>query len=262
LFALQNALKYDVADAPDCGLKGACATMDFSALSWSEEELFAYRALCGPFGIPLPPAPLREATGTTTIGDFLSIGETWAQNCYPYLPSSPHVLDIGCGCGKMARFLVAHPTLQYIGLDILHPAITWAREAFRHYANRFQFEHVDIWSSLYNPRGSLDPLTFRFPLNDASVNFVICGSLFTHLLENELRHYLSEIGRCLESGGKLIASIHIEPKDSLDFSGEASRIDMTKDFWIQCCKVYGLSVHRDLGNLYGQQVYIMQASAA
>jgi SAM-dependent methyltransferase len=235
---------------------------DFEDIRPSAAELATAREISGPFGIPLPPRELRAATGPTEVGDFLRIGEVWAQNCYPFLPPDPAVLDVGCGCGKMARFLVAHPTLRYVGIDVLEPSIAWARDAFAHYADRFTFQHIDVFSDLYNKRGTIPPGNFQFPFEVGTFDLAICGSLFTHLLKGELHRYLSQICRCLKPEGRMIASIHVEPATGTEFSGNSARIDMTEAFWLRTCKQHGLALHEPLGGLYGQMTYVMAKTAA
>jgi SAM-dependent methyltransferase len=83
-----------------------------------------------PFALPIPNVPLREASSIGELGAFLAIGEAWADMVSHFLPESPVVLDLGCGCGKLARFLYLHPTLRYIGVDLFLPAIAWCRRAF------------------------------------------------------------------------------------------------------------------------------------
>lgn len=211
-----------------------------------------------PHGIPVPPEPLRAASGPQSASDFLAIGEAWAANAIASMHGGARVLDVGCGCGKMARHLVLDRSISYHGIDVLRPAIDWATAAFAAYAERFRFTHIDVRSTWYNPDGKWLSTEFCFPFGDRSFDFVICGSLFTHLLEKEMRHYLAEIARCLKPAGRMMASIHTSPEQGQSFSGTVYQIDMTPDYWMTACREIGLSLRSDLGNIWGQQVYLME----
>ena len=66
--------------------------------------------------IPLPNSRLMDSTGSPTIENFLVVGDAWSQVVAGYIEESAVILDIGCGCGKTARFLSRHP---HISLYIL-----------------------------------------------------------------------------------------------------------------------------------------------
>lgn len=128
----------------------------------------------------------------------------------------PHhrVLDIGCGIGNLALGLAGYLTGEYHGFDIRRDAIAWCQ---RHITSRhpgFRFHHADLASVAYNSRGRLDAARFRFPLPDASVDYVFLGSVFTHLLPDAVEHYVREIGRLLTPGGLCVASCFLLNDDT------------------------------------------------
>lgn len=211
------------------------------------------------YALPIPDAGLRAASSVADLGMWMAIGEAWAQVSLHFLPNrEPVVVDIGCGCGKMARFLLAHPRLRYIGLDVYEPAIVWSRSAFEPlYGNRARFMRLDVYSELYNPSGQVSAETVELPFDDGSLDFVICGSLFTHLLESEMDRYLAEISRVLRPGGRMLASIHNEPAPGQTFSGDVLRIDMTNERFLAGCNVAGLIQSVYVGNLYGQHAFVV-----
>jgi hypothetical protein len=61
-----------------------------------------------PFALPIPNVPLRDTSSTSELGAFLAIGEAWADLVSHFLPKTqtPVVLDLGCGCGKLAGFYI------------------------------------------------------------------------------------------------------------------------------------------------------------
>jgi len=211
-----------------------------------------------PYSLELPNSYLREASSVSDLGIWYSIGEAWAQIATNFIVSDePTVLDLGCGCGKMARFFYLNPKLRYIGLDIFKPSILWCQKAFEN-VPRFRFEHLDVRSKLYNPQGSLDGATVKLPVLDSSVDMIICGSLFTHLLEPEFYHYMSEITRILNSQGTALVSIHDRPPTGMRFSGDVTRIDIAPEYFSEIVTSYDLQVRHHIGNVFGQQVYLLE----
>jgi SAM-dependent methyltransferase len=206
--------------------------------------------------VDIPNAALRESSSDADLGNFYAVGEAWAQLAMSLAPTStPRIVDVGCGCGKMARFFVVNPAIQYCGLDVFGPAIAWCCEAFQHFPN-FRFEHLDVYSSVYNANGTMPPENTVLPVDDGTADVVICASLFTHLLEAAFVRYLSEIARILAPNGRAVVSIHDEPKDDA-FSGDAARIDMDRSFFVDKVTPTGLRVNTRVGAVYGQQVYVL-----
>lgn len=208
-----------------------------------------------PRSIPIPNEILREASSIGDLSSFYAIGEAWSHLVTHYLPENPKVLDLGCGCGKLARFLFNNPNLSYVGIDIYLPSIKWCQHAFSGENDRFRFEHYDGYSALYNPHGKVSPTEYRLPLDDESVDMIVCASLFTHLYENDAKHYLSEIFRVAKKGGQAIISIHVEPSNNQVFSGDESRIDIAPEYFKKLCELAQLKTAEEIGLVYGQSVF-------
>lgn len=207
-----------------------------------------------PHGLPTPAYALRSSAGPGDLAMFLGIGEAWAQLVSRFLPTAPLVLDLGCGCGKLARFLHLNPSLRYVGIDLFLPSILWCRRAFAEAGDRFRFEHFDGYSAEYNPEGRVQVADYRLPLADDTVDMAVCGSLFTHLLEPDAVHYLAEIQRVLRPSGQALISIHTEPPPGAPFSGHEGRIDVDEDYFLQLCRQAGLELTERIGLVYGQLV--------
>ncbi len=130
-----------------------------------------------------------------------------------------NILDIGCGCGRFAfvlrefHFHGREFTGRYTGIDVDAEMLDWCRGRFP--AERFRWLQVDASSAVYAPRseGAGAPATQsgskRFDVADASQDFVLANSLFTHLLEDDLRSYIREAGRVLRPGGHLQFSVFL-----------------------------------------------------
>ncbi len=99
------------------------------------------------------------------------------------LKPTDSVLDVGCGAGRMAYGLVNYlaQSSRYEGFDTIPEFITWAQQEISTRYPNFQFQHVPIYNSLYNPSGHLKPTEFIFPYEDASFEFVFLTSVFTHM---------------------------------------------------------------------------------
>lgn len=214
-----------------------------------------------PHSISIPNHALREASSVGDLGFWYAIGEAWAQVALSFLPPSPRILDLGCGSGKMARFFVYIPGVRYLGLDVYQPAIYWCNREFTRFADRFRFEHLDVVSELYNPTGTMQGTNVRLPVDDASMDVVICGSLFTHLPEPVFRHYLAELRRCLAAQGTALVSLHTEPANGR-FDGNEARIDVSETTFAQFCAEAGLRIGSRIGNVYGQQVFALRRTEA
>ncbi|MGO9881805.1 MAG: class I SAM-dependent methyltransferase [Solirubrobacteraceae bacterium] len=141
-----------------------------------------------------------RSTGDEFLGHFRSLGG---------LKASDRVLDIGCGIGRMARVLVPvlrAPPGSYDGFDVSQTGIDWCRAHYPQNRAPFRFKYVDIHHPEYNPRGSGDAEHLRFPYDDASFDLAIATSVFTHLLDGAVTHYLQETVRVLAPGGRLFCT--------------------------------------------------------
>ncbi|WP_409524934.1 class I SAM-dependent methyltransferase [Nitrincola sp. MINF-07-Sa-05] len=186
--------------------------------------------------------------------------------------SEPTVLDIGCGVGKMARFLAINPALRYIGFDIYLPAIKWCQREFaRVYGDRFRFEHFDGHSSMYNPGGTVKVQDYRFPVGDDSIDLAIGASIFTHLYEEDMRHYFVETVRVLRAGGVAVFSIHTLDEVGAFFPdsqgvgernifGNEQVMLIDKAYFISIGKEHGLRLLDAPGRLCGQELIVFQKS--
>lgn len=209
-----------------------------------------------PGTLPLPVARMREGTSIADLGKWMVLGETFAHMAARIAPvGQPRYVDIGCGCGKMARFLTLDRGCSYLGIDIHKAAIDWSNEAFADQP-RFDFVHLDVDSPIANPDGVLDPATVRLPCEDGQADVVLCGSLFTHLTEPVFIHYMEEIERLLSPVGRALISIHNEPADGR-FSGDVPRIDISEAYFREIVEASGLVVVERIGFWLGQIVFVI-----
>ncbi len=116
----------------------------------------------------------------------------------------PHhsVLDIGSGIGRIAlpltRFLSENG--RYEGFDVVKKGVDWCQQQITARFPNFQFRYISLENDLYRSDGG-SASNFRFPYPDASFDFAIANSVFTHMLPDEVDNYLGELYRVLRPGG-------------------------------------------------------------
>ena len=162
----------------------------------------------------LPPYSLRRFVGGGT--GFVQVGRWFLSEFRRLLllHEGCRILDVGCGCGRLAAVFAKDPELvelgvSYTGMDIDHDSIDWCRHHITPLNSSFRFYHADLHNSVYNPEGALDPSTYRFPHDDGSFDLIVATSLFTHLLEPEAAHYLGEMARLVSAQALIYASFFL-----------------------------------------------------
>ena len=156
---------------------------------------------------------------------WAGVAENHMRTYAKYAPIEPyhHVLEIGCGVGRDAIPLTKRlgPDGSYTGVDIMHDCINWCRTHITPKHANFTFLATDIQSADYNPTGSLKTVQYELPLADASIDRVILQSVFTHLLADEITHYLSQFRRVLRDGGLVCATCFLIDVETLDLARTA-----------------------------------------
>lgn len=124
-----------------------------------------------------------------------------------FCTSTSDVVELGCGCGRIARALNA-PWWDawfegtYVGVDIDNEMIEYCRNNFP--VERFKFILSPHKSATYSPNklDATSPTPTEFIIAEPnSKDFVYSLSLYTHLLEAEVIDYLQKIYRILREGG-------------------------------------------------------------
>ena len=154
----------------------------------------------------LPPLWLRRHAGA--VAKFESSAREMASflDDIGVLSREDDVLDIGCGAGAMAAELAGRLGVRrrYVGFDVHEPSVLWCRRRFAR-DPRFAFDVARVASPYGNSSGP--PATsYRFPMRDGEAGLVVAKSVFTHLLEPEARHYLSEMRRVLRPGRSAVVT--------------------------------------------------------
>lgn len=127
------------------------------------------------------------------------------------LKPNERVLDVGCGIGRIAMPLTRYMNSSgvYEGFDIMPQAIEWCQEQITPKHPNFRFQVADIYSAYYNPEGSAQAANFVFPYADNSFDVVFLTSIFTHMLPQDVEHYLREIARVLTPQGRAMFTVFL-----------------------------------------------------
>jgi SAM-dependent methyltransferase len=90
------------------------------------------------------------------------------------LKSTDHVLEIGCGVGRIALPLARYlgPAARYEGLDIVRVPVRWCQEHITPRYPAFRFVHADIYNSSYNREGRIQARDYVFPYSERAFDFV------------------------------------------------------------------------------------------
>jgi SAM-dependent methyltransferase len=153
-----------------------------------------------------PPARLVQNIGG---GDFVEAGREFMGYFIDLakLQPSASVLDIGCGCGRMAVPLTRYLTSgSYRGFDIDPRGVAWCTKMVTPRFPNFRFEQADVYNKVYNQAGKHPASAYRFPYADRDFDFVCLTSVFTHMLWPDMANYLREIVRTLKPGGTCLCT--------------------------------------------------------
>jgi len=161
--------------------------------------------------VPLPPFEMRQLVGPTDEAAFENPGGLPLFG----LPAErfEHVLDFGCGCGRLARQMlqqVPRPR-RYTGFDLHAGMIRWCSMNLAPLAPGFSFLHHDVANAGFNP-GPRKPPFLPMPAESGSISLLIALSVFTHTIQPHAEHYLREAARVLRPDGEMYATVFLFEK--------------------------------------------------
>lgn len=168
------------------------------------------------FRIPVHLVSLTGA-GPETLD---SIGRAHIRNFERAVGLFPEMtlLEIGCGIGRDAFQLLDYLRNEgrYVGVDVTRDSIEWCRRNVTPKHPNFTFHHFDAFNELYNPFGIGRTNDFRLPVADSSVDRITLASVFTHILEDEVVHYMREFRRVLKPEGMVYANFFLYSPEALE----------------------------------------------
>ncbi|HXX82107.1 MAG TPA: methyltransferase domain-containing protein [Thermodesulfovibrionales bacterium] len=73
----------------------------------------------------------------------------------------------------------------------------------------FYFTHVDVRKKLYNSDGKFSLKETLLPYPERMFDVIWAHSLFTHMIFDEMEHYIAEFSRIMKGNGTLYASYYL-----------------------------------------------------
>lgn len=145
--------------------------------------------------------------------NFIAVGDEFLRHLQNLsgVRNDERILDIGCGIGRIAIPLTKYLSSRgsYEGFDIDLRGIHWCERHLTPRFPNFHFQHANIYNKFYNRHGNIAAKDFRFPYPDASFDFAFAASVFTHMLENDITQYLSELRRVLKPEGHYLITFFL-----------------------------------------------------
>jgi SAM-dependent methyltransferase len=142
-----------------------------------------------------------------------------------YCPIEPNhdVLEVGCGVGRdaiqLTHLIDRHGS--YTGIDIIRPSIEWCQANITSRYPNFRFIALDVKSQIHNAAGRLQVRDVTFPLGDGTIDRIVLQSVFTHMFESDIIHYLREFRRLLRPSGRVFASFFLLDDESVQMAAKA-----------------------------------------
>jgi SAM-dependent methyltransferase/ribosome-binding factor A len=171
-------------------------------------------------GFKIPVNLINLTGGGVSTWDAISKGHMWQYSKYSPIEPDHSVLEIGCGTGRdaiqLTRLLSAAGS--YFGVDIIKPSIAWCQKNISSRFPNFQFLHYDIRSQLHNSKGKIGVTDIQFPIQDKTIDRIILQSVFTHMFETEITHYLKEFHRVMKDDARICASFFIISPEALEMA--------------------------------------------
>jgi SAM-dependent methyltransferase len=167
--------------------------------------------IADPDGLKVPGAALRfMVVGDIDLDRFLHGGKEGARVLADIMARQGRtldqvgkILDFGCGCGRMIRYLKNCGAEEIHGCDCNAQAIGWCQRFL-------EFATFNV--------NSLEP---PLPYPDATFGLIYANSIFTHLPLSLQDSWMSEIRRVLKPGGFFLMTVH--GRRVIDAQGPAAR---------------------------------------
>lgn len=166
-----------------------------------------------------PPTRLMTFDGSRSSTEYKKNGEKFLQYFIDLCDLKPNetILDVGCAIGRKAVPLTRYLDNRgkYEGFDIVKVGINWCKKHISTKYPNFRFQLADVFNKAYNPEGRYKASEYKFPFEDETFDFVFLASVFTHMLPEDMKNYLSETSRVLKKGGRCFITFFLLNPESL-----------------------------------------------
>jgi SAM-dependent methyltransferase len=210
---------------------------------------------------PLSARQLVSGRFWASVEDFERVGRAETQSLQETMGLAPghSVLDIGCGCGRVARPLLEllGPSGHYFGGDVDLRAIQWCQKNIAPHHPNAKFFHIDAYKSIYNPHSKQLAKDYRFPVEDGSIDGIFLTSVFTHMLPEDVENYLREMARLLSKEGCVYAGVFLVSPERLE--GQTKEAILTKFPYSRNGTYLASEKYPDLEVAYDEDVFVKLA---
>ena len=168
---------------------------------FSHERLrlqFRYRLFGAPDGHPVPPPRMvHKIIARGWAEQYWNMGADQAQEIVDTLGkydvdplSFEHILDFGCGCGRVLRHFASLTKARLSGSDYNAKLVRWCKR---------KLPLAD-----FNINGLQPPLQYK----DETFDFIYLISVLTHMGGNLQKQWITELRRILRPGGYMFFTTH------------------------------------------------------
>jgi SAM-dependent methyltransferase len=166
-------------------------------------------------GVTLPPRSMRPCGPNFQDDEFyLQSARKEADRLVADLglTEESSLLDVGSGPGRLAIGILDRvgEIRRYCGVDVNEDSARWGWKYITGKHPKFQFLHIDVENTRYNPEGAASDSDFSFPFGDGEFDIITLYSVFTHMLTDGVRAYLKEFDRVLRSDGRIFLTAFLE----------------------------------------------------
>jgi ubiquinone/menaquinone biosynthesis C-methylase UbiE len=169
-------------------------------------------------------------------GDFKKIGESYLRRFIELAGLKPEhrILDVGCGIGRIAIPLTRYLNSKgsYEGFDIVEKGINWCKKHISKNYPNFNFLHIDLKNDLYNLKTNQEAKNFIFPYKDNEFDLAVLTSVFTHMMPDDVSHYLHQIHRVLKPGGKCFVTFFVLNDESTHYMNCSEALNFKYNFGV------------------------------
>jgi SAM-dependent methyltransferase len=125
------------------------------------------------------------------------------------IDNSSIILDFGCGQGRFVNGLEYSNTTvgNYYGIDTDLSSINWCKRFISVYDAKYHFQHLAAYNARYNT--SVKNLQ-KLPFSENQFDLIFLNSVFSHMLEDDLKFYLNEFHKILKQDGSIYLTAFIE----------------------------------------------------
>lgn len=166
-----------------------------------------------------PMQPPARSTLLVGSGSFSRVGQSLMKDLIDKagLERDSHVLEIGCGYGRVAVALTTYisASARYDGIDVVEDAVTWCKSEISSRHPNFRFYHAQVVNPYARSHKGVPANEYVFPFVDGSYDLVFLTSVFSHMRPGEIKAYLTEAARLLASGGKIYATFYLIDDEAL-----------------------------------------------